>query len=79
MMNEQQLADHLDDVIAIQMHDVRCRIKTMVKNKKKQVYAVALYEEYRELIDDCDTTDILTINNETGEINEYCVEKDFDE
>jgi hypothetical protein len=79
MMNEQQLADHLDDVIAIQMHDVRCRIKSMVKSKKKQMYAVALYEEYQELIDDSDNTDILTINHETGEINEYCIEKDFDE
>jgi hypothetical protein len=78
MMNEQQLAEHLDDVIAIQMHDVRCRIKTLSKKKKEQMYAVALYEEYQELLDDNEDIDILTINKESGEINDYLIEKEFE-
>jgi hypothetical protein len=78
MMNEQQLAEHLDDVIAIQMHDVLCRIKTLSTKKKEQMYVVALYKEYQELLDDNKDIDILTINKESGEINEYLVEKEFE-
>lgn len=74
MMNEQQLAEHMDDVLAIQMHDVQCRIKTLSKKKKDHLDAVALCKEYQELLNSDDDLDILTINQESGEISEYCVE-----
>jgi len=74
MMNEQQLEEHLNDVLAIQMHDVQCRIKTLSKKKKGHLDAVALCKEYQELLNSDDELDILTINQESGEISEYCVE-----
>lgn len=69
-MSEQELCEQLDNVVESQMEYIRDRIMSMSLDQTQFDYLNALYEEYNELFKEGEL-DLLTLNTESGEVNEY--------
>ena len=69
-MSEQELCEQLDSIVENQMDYIRDRIMSMSLDETQFDYLNALYEEYNELFQEGEL-DLLTLNNESGDVNEY--------
>jgi hypothetical protein len=71
-MSEQEIMEQLDYVLENQMNFVRDRIMQMSLDDTQFGALNALYEEYHELFNDGEI-DLLSVNPDNGEINEYTI------
>lgn len=74
-MSDQELCDELDSLVENQMDHISNQI-TKLTNKGSDLDAVSLVEEYMEFYQQNDGIDLISINFETGDINEYTLEQD---
>ena len=74
-MSDQELCDELDSLVENQMNHISNQI-TKLTVKGSELDAVSLVEEYMEFYQQNDGIDLISINFETGDINEYTLEQD---
>jgi hypothetical protein len=74
-MSDQELCDELDSLVENHMDYISNQITELTQNGC-DFDAVSLVEEYMEFYKKNDGIELISINFETGDINEYTLEQD---
>jgi hypothetical protein len=74
-MSDQELCDQLDSLVENQMYHISDQI-TELTYKGSDLDAISLVEEYMDFYQQNGSIDLISINFETGDINEYTLERD---
>lgn len=77
-MTEQQLCEHFVKTVETDLDNLRERLTELSCSEDTYFECTALFEEYREYLNPDDIHEVMCINAETGDINVYVIESDYE-